>query len=603
MADGWVETTVRGLERWADGTGSPGDADGAGVDVGGVRILLDLAAETLKLGAATELTPEGLRRLLLEEFPGAVMADSEDAPSVLAAAGALVEFLAETAGMGDAEAERLRAELTRIEPELPAALDAAAERYETSVAEVLARLMHDDGVDLTDEEAVQRWSDEFNALPEAERLTRVSEQLYDLEDAAVPPVRLAPTAELAVLARRSELSTQVGKLAGWVGERAVTEAGELTPQDSAAAVAALGLATPRSPARESAGMREIAELARLWRAAVASGALVVADGRVRPGRNGFDGDDEAVLAAWLAAFDAGVTLDAGPEQRLSPFDIVRGDLPGVLIRLYEQPEPAIREELFEALFEHIEEAYDVADLAAIEAASEYALDLEIEDLVDWGVVRIDDEGGHTLTPLGVWGVRELLVADGYTAPLVGDLAGASAAEFLDGLVRHGEDTVEEEIDLWLAGRDHAAAATELLGAMRDGGAGRRGLAAVVLHRTGPQAEPAVRKVLDEPFTGPYARLWLHTHGGHAEPGADDMMWIFADTVAGMLETAEPGEAVEVALADAPPELAPMVGEMWRVDHPDIARVLEALGGHHPDTTVAKAARRSAHKARSARGSG
>ncbi|MGH3392892.1 MAG: hypothetical protein ACRDOO_28840, partial [Actinomadura sp.] len=219
-----MTTTVSGLEPWAQERAEQ-------IDVDGVRILLELAAETLRPGTAAELTPEGLRRLLLEEFPGAVVADSEDAPSVLAAADALVEFLADTAGMEDAAAERLRAELVRVEPELPAALAAAAERHETSVAEVLARLMHGDGVDLTDEEAVQRWSEEFNALPEAERLTRVSEQLYDLEDTVVPPVRLAPTAELAALARRSALSTQVGKLAGWVGERAVTEAGELTPQD------------------------------------------------------------------------------------------------------------------------------------------------------------------------------------------------------------------------------------------------------------------------------------------------------------------------------------------------------------------------------------
>lgn len=590
-----MKTTVRELEQWAEEHADQ-------TDVGGARILLELAAETLELRGAGELTPEGLERLLLAEFPGVVVADTEDVPSVLAAAHALVEFLAAGGAVPAEVAERMRTGLTRIEPEFAAAIAAAAEGHEVSAAEVLAQLMHGDGVDLADEAAVQQWSEEFNALPEAERVARVSEHFYDVEDSVVPPVRLAPPDELAAQARESALSAQLRDLAEWVGERALTKAGELTAQDAAAAVEALELSTPRSQGHASAAMSEIAELARLWRAALAAGALLVEDGRARPGPE--SGDDAAVLAAWLAAFDAAVTLEVGSEQRMSPFEIVRGDLPGVLIQLYEQREPAIREELFEALFEHIEEAYEVSDLAVLEAASEYALDLEIEDLVGWGVVAIDDDGGHTLTPLGVWGVRELLVADGYTAPLVGDLAGEPAAGFLDGLARHGADTATEEIDLWLARRDPADAAAELLAAMRDGGAGRRGLAAAVLHRAGPKAEPVVRGALEEPRTGSYARLWLYAHGQGEEPRSDEMMWIFADTVAGLLEMTEPQEAIATALGEAPPDadIAGMIEEMWQVEHPDITRVLEVLGAHHPDRSVAKAARTSAHKARSARGS-
>jgi hypothetical protein len=38
--------------------------------------------------------------------------------------------------------------------------------------------------------------------------------------------------------------------------------------------------------------------------------------------------------------------------------------------------------------------------------------------------------------------------------------------------------------------------------------------------------------------------------------------------------------------------------MWRLDHPDLADVLKALGDHHPDKALAKAARKAAFKARS-----
>ncbi len=77
--------------------------------------------------------------------------------------------------------------------------------------------------------------------------------------------------------------------------------------------------------------------------------------------------------------------------------------------------------------------------------------------------------------------------------------------------------------------------------------------------------------------------------------------MFVDTVAGMLETAEPEEAVEAALIDAPPEaeMKVMVDELWRTHHPGAADVLEALGAHHPDRATAKAARTAAYKARSA----
>src|SRR5262249_20405629 len=155
------------LERWADKRAEQ-------ADVSGLRILLELAADTLGLGAPGELTPEALDRLLLEEFPNAVVADAEDVPSVLAAARTLVDFLAETGAVSADGTVRLRAELTRIEPDFVAAVAEAASADEVSVAEALAQLMYGDGVDLSDGAAVERWSEQFDALPEEERAVRVS---------------------------------------------------------------------------------------------------------------------------------------------------------------------------------------------------------------------------------------------------------------------------------------------------------------------------------------------------------------------------------------------------------------------------------------------
>ncbi|GAA2100303.1 hypothetical protein [Actinomadura alba] len=588
MTDEWVETTIRELERWA------GRRDGE-TDVGGVRILLEIAADGLGLRGAGELTPERLDRLLLEEFPSMVAAGPDDVPSVLLAGRGLVDFLAESGAVGFEEAERLRERLADIEPEFADAMEAAEELEQESAAEMLDELMLADGVDPDDEAAVRRWSEEFSALSEEEQISRFSELMLPAEQAVVGPVRLAPPRELAARARDSGLTERLRGLAAWVAEREIpvpAEDGDLPKEHADAAAGEL------KPAVTSAGVT------RLWHAAVAAGAVLAEDGRARPGPAlaAFEqGDEEAVLVAWLAAFDAAVTLAHEPGDETFVSEVVRKDLPGLLIHLYERPEPVPAHELLDVLFAHIEETYEISDVATLETTGGHAFTLAMEDLADWGVVETDERDGHTLTPLGVWAVRELLLADGYRAPLVGDLAEASAAELLEGLVDHGEDTADEEIGLWLARREPADAAAELVAVMRDGTAGVRNLAAAVLHQAGPAAEPVVRRALEEPDTRPYAALWLHAHGDdEIELSPDEMMWIFTDTVAGLLESAEPQDAVTAALADAPPDadLEAMIAEMWRVDHPDTAEVLEVLGRHHPDRVVAKAARKSAFKARS-----
>ena len=102
---------------------------------------------------------------------------------------------------------------------------------------------------------------------------------------------------------------------------------------------------------------------------------------------------------------------------------------------------------------------------------------------------------------------------------------------------------------------------------------------------------------------PYAALWLNAAGDPSgrELAHEEYLWVFVDTVAGLLETSEPEEAVKAAIADTPPgvEMKVMVEELWRNDHPGVVEILEALGAHHPDRATAKAARTSAYKARSA----
>ncbi|MFI6522526.1 hypothetical protein ACIBF1_43735 [Spirillospora sp. NPDC050679] len=600
MAENWVETTARDLRRWADERAGEHGA----MDVQGARLLLELAQEELGLAGPGGLTPELLRRLLLEVFPDTVVAGADEVPAILATLGRTVEFLRDAGELDAARAAALEEELDRVAPEFAGIVAAADTAERQTAAEVVTGLMAADGVDLDDGAAVERWVREFEALPEEERYARTEEYLRRAEELVVPPVRLAPRGELAEAARASALTAQARALAAWLGEgRAVNEYDEPGPEDAVAALEEIGLPAPRR-APEVDDLADLPELERLWWAAVQAEVIAVVDRTARPGPAlaDLDGGDEAVLAAWLRLFDAAAVPEHDPADGLDAIELVQNELTGVLIHLYEHDGPAEPAELTAALVDHITESYEVADAADLPGAVADALRLELADLETWGAARTA-AGGLVLTPLGVWGVRELLLADGFAAPVVGDLAAAQAADLVAGLTWHRQDTADEEIAGWLAGRTPGRAAAELLAVMRDGGPGARNLAAGVLQRVGPEAAGEVREAAAHPAVRPYASLWLTGHGlDGGGLGEDEYMWMFVDTLAGMMETVEPHEAVAAVLADAPEaaDLGAMAGGMWRVDHPDAAAVLAALGDHHPDKAVAKAARTAAYKARSVR---
>ncbi|QFG25868.1 hypothetical protein [Actinomadura sp. WMMB 499] len=598
MADNWVESTDRDLRRWADERGEK-------LDEQGTRILLELMRDELGLPGPGELTPERLRSLLLEVFPEAVVAAADDVPTVLAALRGVVGYLRDSGTVTAPDAAALESEIDRVAPEFTEIVGDFDDAEQRAAAEVVAGLMQADGVPMEDREAVENWVREFESLPENERFARTEEYLREVEERVVPPVRIAPDGELAAAARASRLTAAVVALAEWTGERALTEHETLTGADAAEARRVLGLAEA-GPAGEPDG-----ELERLWWAAAAAEVIEVEGGRAAPGpalAGLRSGDDGEVLAAWLPLFDAVAVPEHDYEDGLDAAELVQNALTGVLIHLYEQEEPTPPDALVAAMIDHIGEQYVVAEEgAAMSRLLADAFRRELDVLAGWGIVApAGDEAagdGRALTPLAVWAVRELLVADGFLAPVVGDLADASAAELVAGLAWHRPDTAVEEIDGWLAGRDAAAGAAELLDVMRTGGPGARNIAATVLHRIGADAAPVVRAAGDHPLVAPYAAMWLASAGDAAgrELTRDEYLWVFVDTVAGMLEAADAAEAVAAALADVPPEtdMAAMADELWRIEHPDLVEVLEALGDHHPDRAVAKTARTAAYKARSA----
>ncbi|GAA3010283.1 hypothetical protein [Kitasatospora sp. NPDC006786] len=224
--------------------------------------------------------------------------------------------------------------------------------------------------------------------------------------------------------------------------------------------------------------------------------------------------------------------------------------------------------------------------------------LDEEESARFGLVR--------LTPLGQYGIRQWLLEDGYDAPLVGDLARGNAAELLRGVCESANVLPEEELRVWTADREPVAAARELLAAARgtDGyGPLRRMLCVSALNLLGPDAEPAVREAVDDPELGGAARAWLAAQGATDVPVPDRAMalWTVVDTFAAqLLDNGGDAELLRELITDLPVNGDPAgwFGELWRVDHPYTADVLEAIGELHPDRALAKEARKAAFKARS-----
>jgi HEAT repeat protein len=158
---------------------------------------------------------------------------------------------------------------------------------------------------------------------------------------------------------------------------------------------------------------------------------------------------------------------------------------------------------------------------------------------------------------------------------------------------------EAEIAAWLAARTAPRAADELIKAAAGGSPGLRGAAFAVLDRIGPDAVPAVQSALADPVVRAHAAVWLHEHGEQAELGPEDRTWLLVDLGAGLLEEADPRDVVAELLPELPPDAqAEIVAGLWRVQHPAVTDLLTALSDHHPDPSVARAARKAAFKARS-----
>ncbi|MFJ6717053.1 MULTISPECIES: hypothetical protein [unclassified Streptomyces] len=481
----------------------------------------------------------------------------------------------------------------------------------------------------------------------------------------LPPVRLHSDAELARDALVAPLFARAVRLARWAGpDTRVGFGGELAAEQLPRAATALGFdaADPDGPTHASQAWRVAVDTGLVdVTEPEEDEAGEPEHGAAEPGEDLAlitGGAPAEVLDLWLAALDT-VLADAavpdpddlvGEPEDGAGIDFDRLDwnpareadfLDGVLANLYlltvaeggvgqspvplpvlaasmvvpddmGEPTDAVLEQVSDAMmrlddqFRQLEpiglvEFRPVDEELMAEADDEELLpdpaDADEEDIARYGMVR--------LTPLGLYGVRARMLEAGVEAPAIGELADKGADALLDAVSRYPEHAAQAEIEQWLAGRELPTAVAELLDAARgddEGAPLRRLRCQQALAPAGPEAEPAVRAVLDDPRLGGLARVWLAERGAKDVPAPDGAMvfWLTVDTIAAQLAADGEAEELPLLMRSLTGHHAGFFDEVWRVEHPATADVLEAMGRMHPDKKAAKEARKAAFKARSRR---
>jgi hypothetical protein len=454
---------------------------------------------------------------------------------------------------------------------------------------------------------------------------------------ALPPIRLLPLPELAAEARNAPLTGQLAALATWVGKdgRVVDSDGDLSDEDQAAAVIALGITAE--------------DFDFLWEYALGVEWLLFDpedEDRVLPGETADDwasGDDESVFAAWSSTLAAvlGETLELyGPEPDFDAesdedeeddeedddeFNFSGQGMAIAILLFLARREGLTGDEFSEVLWENaaggvVDDLDEETREELVEARERWEEEygdparLLLDKLQTLLAVSETDEAIR-LTPLALAALHEQLVEAGVEIPLLpqtaAELTGAELLAMAEGI---SDTEFEAEASAWSAARGADAAARELLELAAEGEPGERMLAVAAVTQIGAPAEAALRASLAVPQVRGYAKVTLLALSGidgvsgspadvpaDLELGPDDLAWLATDllTLACDDEYPDPDDlAVSFREAVPPGQEVPLFEAMARSAHPDAEDVLEHLGKYHPDKQVAKAARSAAHKAAS-----
>ncbi len=383
--------------------------------------------------------------------------------------------------------------------------------------------------------------------------------------------------DAARLACESVVVGRAVTLARWIGtgRRPVTAGQVLRKADVPTAGSALGVEVP--PRLRT--MADIRGLHRPWCVAVATGLLQVGGGWVSggPALGRWPPGDADLLAGWLTGLRAVCAAESYPQDE----DSVRLLAMALLTVLGDDGPPrtgGLCGPVHAALHDLCDK-YDKPCWEPLHAADRY-YDVDTGTplaglaalLAEFGAV-VSDPGKPVITPLGRWAAGHL------TAGLPG-LAdpGLPTGEMIAEAARFGDEEQRDHVAWgWLAERQPADAAREILTAAEGMSPLLRSVAVGVVQQLGDDALPAWRELTAAPRVGRHARAALAASDQGPEPSDADWDWLAVEAAAAALQDKGPDEALTRIWESMPgADLDTCLAEVKATGHPDAAALSLAV---------------------------
>ena len=609
-------------------------------DAGGEEFV-SIAEQVLDLkwgyldGDLVSWSPEDLDEILFGLYPAKVLLDAGDIAEVPIGFAWFLRFLAGRRPDHSAPFEVLAEYVERVASRFITAMNDedswsfGKRMWSTALAE---------GVDLSDEDAIGGWMEDFNSRSLGARdqilgrLPTPGDGLLRAVFGSLPPVVLPPEDELHALAADTLLVRRLVALVDLVGPgRAVTDRGNLKLADGKELVSVLGT-DDRFDERigdevfKTVSSEELTDVDWTYRIALETQMLMIEGRKLLPGANAgwVDAPLDAAYGALLVMLQR-----VGPTQhhyRKDHYgfgwyaDELDAQLPPLLLELYRHREPRELDELAVTMWDLLQDEYDLSDVPETKLdfyghLVDVALRRAFDRLGELGLVEIIDEartfGPHDgversggtvrLTPLGLWAIQRM--ASRLTdAPIVGALRDLSAVELLRAAGDLADEVAHGEIDAWT---DHhgESAADELCSALPDADETGRGLGFRALLRIGPPAAATVETLRAHTDLADFVTVFrvdtLAASPDDMDRAGDPEGWVRLLHTVIELWGPDAAAAAWAVPAAGDPGVDAMLSMAWRVPGQRTGEVLAAVGGHHPDKRIAKAARKALFKYRSA----
>jgi hypothetical protein len=434
-----------------------------------------------------------VEEILTVRLPRTTALPHDDWPAVPAALDAVVGFLTEKLWL-DARSDAPAALHAHIGATTPALYAALADERNHDLGTFWAAQMLRHGVEPADPAAVARFLDEVrrgDVTVDREVLAEIERRETGARTAArvpeLPPVLLPGAAQILQAAYASEGLARLRTFTRWVrAGRRLTRDGRLQPADARAAAEVLDL--DRHYRQCARGATDLPESTLVLHWAVQARLVRIVRGRLTPVKSA-----APILARpielWRRAFDALGRLGdhlGGSDVFGAPslFGMSLSEaFPLLCLHLYLAGGDPMPVELFHrAVREAVDERFGcpVDDLAGDVEHRMWRRDVTalLDALELLGAARLTETADHeefvelagrddpdptlvTLTPIGLWAVREGLTEQGIAAPVVGDLAGEDVEYVCVRMASCRPQIAQAELLAWVRARDPEDAAEEL----------------------------------------------------------------------------------------------------------------------------------------------